>query len=100
LAKEYFQSKGLVYTEYNVATDLAKRAEMVDMTGQMGVPVIKIDDAVMVGFSREAIDAYVSAADPASQSETLTGDGKEEVEKEDQENEEKGVIDQIKEFFG
>ncbi len=55
LAKDYFKSRNIQYTEYNVATDLERRSEMVEMTGQMGVPVIKIGDAVMVGFNQEAI---------------------------------------------
>jgi glutaredoxin-like YruB-family protein len=55
LAKEYFKSHGLKYTEYNVATDLAKRKEMVDKTGQMGVPVIDIDGEIMVGFEESRL---------------------------------------------
>ncbi len=56
LAKEFFQSKGVEFTDYNVGVDTAKRAEMVEMTGQMGVPVIVIDgkDAV-IGFDQEKI---------------------------------------------
>lgn len=50
LAKEFMKAKGVVYTEHNVAADLEKRKEMIELTGQMGVPVLKIDDAVMVGF--------------------------------------------------
>jgi glutaredoxin len=33
-----------------VATDLDKRKEMIDKTGQMGVPVIDIGGEVVVGF--------------------------------------------------
>jgi glutaredoxin len=33
-----------------VATDLAKRKEMVEKSGQMGVPVIDIDGKLLVGF--------------------------------------------------
>jgi glutaredoxin len=38
------------YTEHNVATDLAKRKEMIDKTGQMGVPVIDANGQVVIGF--------------------------------------------------
>ncbi len=38
------------YTDFNVATDLAKRKEMVDKSGQLGVPVIDIEGSIMVGF--------------------------------------------------
>lgn len=54
-AKEFFKEKGIAYTEHNVATDLAKRKEMVDMTQQMGVPVIVVDGEVMVGYDQERL---------------------------------------------
>ena len=55
LAKDFFKEKGIAYTEYNVLTDLAKRQEMVDRSGQMGVPVIIIDSKVTVGFDQAEI---------------------------------------------
>jgi glutaredoxin 3 len=50
LAKEYMKTHNIAYTEHNVAADLAKRQEMVDKSGQLGVPVIDIDGQIMVGF--------------------------------------------------
>ncbi len=52
MAKEFFNEKGVEYTAYDVASDAAKRQEMIQMTGQLGVPVIVIGDDVMVGFDR------------------------------------------------
>lgn len=49
-AKEFFSENNVAYTEHDVASDQEKRKEMVDMTGQMGVPVIRIGDDVVVGF--------------------------------------------------
>ena len=49
-AKDFFQANSVEYTDNDVATDMDKRQEMIDMTGQMGVPVIKIGDDVVVGF--------------------------------------------------
>ncbi|MCF7815990.1 MAG: glutaredoxin family protein [Candidatus Pacebacteria bacterium] len=49
-AKAFFDENNVVYTDSNVAEDLEKRKEMVDLTGQMGVPVIRVDDEVIVGF--------------------------------------------------
>lgn len=54
-AKEFFGEHNVPFTDYDVSTDLAKRSEMIDMTGQMGVPVIRIDDDVIVGFDEEKI---------------------------------------------
>lgn len=49
-AKDFFKENNVEYTEYDVAADTEKRAEMIDMTGQMGVPVIAIGDDVIIGF--------------------------------------------------
>jgi glutaredoxin len=56
MAKDYFNEKKVVFTDYDVAVDLAKRKEMVDVSKQMGVPVIKIDDEIIVGFNQAKID--------------------------------------------
>lgn len=50
LAKAYMKDHGIAYTEFNVASDLEKRKEMIDKSGQMGVPVIDIDGKIMIGF--------------------------------------------------
>ena len=55
LAKAFFMEKGIKYEEFNVATDMAKRKEMVDKSGQMGVPVIDIGGNITVGFDEEEI---------------------------------------------
>ncbi|MFA6094923.1 MAG: glutaredoxin family protein [Candidatus Paceibacterota bacterium] len=52
LAKAYFDDHGVTYTEYNVGTDLEKRKEMVEKSGQLGVPVIEIGSEVIVGFDQ------------------------------------------------
>ncbi len=49
-AKDFFKENNVEYTEHDVAADLEKRSEMIDMTGQMGVPVIRINDDVIIGF--------------------------------------------------
>ncbi len=49
-AKDFFAENGIEYTEYDVAADAAKRQEMIEMTNQMGVPVIRIGDDVVIGF--------------------------------------------------
>jgi len=49
-AKEFFKENNVEYTEFDVAADAEKREEMIEMTGQMGVPVIRIGDDVVIGF--------------------------------------------------
>ncbi|KKP86975.1 MAG: Glutaredoxin-like protein, YruB-family [Parcubacteria group bacterium GW2011_GWC1_35_8] len=55
MAKDFFKEKGVAFTEYNVASDLEKRKEMVAKSGQMGVPVIVIGDEFVVGFNKPKI---------------------------------------------
>ncbi len=57
MAKEFFAEKGVEYTGYDVSTDAAKREEMIQLTGQLGVPVIVIGEDMMVGFDRAKIAA-------------------------------------------
>ncbi len=54
-AKEYFKEHNVVFTEHNVASDVDKRQEMIEMTGQMGVPVIRIGDDVVIGFDEQKV---------------------------------------------
>lgn len=54
MAKEYFTEHNLPFTDYNVATDLEKRNEMKEKSGQMGVPVIVLDGQdVIVGYDQD-----------------------------------------------
>lgn len=55
MAKDYFKANKIAYTEYDVASNLEKRKEMIDKSGQMGVPVIVIGDELIVGFDRPQI---------------------------------------------
>ncbi|MFC1720837.1 glutaredoxin family protein [Patescibacteria group bacterium] len=55
MAKAFFTEKGIEYTEHDVAADEAMRNEMIEKTGQMGVPVIEIDDQVVVGFDKDKL---------------------------------------------
>jgi len=57
LAKDFFAEKGVEYTGHDVSTDAAKREEMIQLTGQLGVPVIVIGDEMMVGFDRAKVAA-------------------------------------------
>lgn len=54
-AKEYFKEHNVAFTEHDVASDTDKRQEMIEMTGQMGVPVIRIGDDVVIGFDQEKV---------------------------------------------
>lgn len=58
-AKEYFKSKNLSYEEYDVSKDIPRQKEMIEKTGQFGVPVIEIDGKMVIGFDKPKIDQYL-----------------------------------------
>jgi S1-C subfamily serine protease len=51
------------YTEYDVSQDRDKAKEMVELTGQMGVPVIVIDGQAVIGFDRARLQALLAGGD-------------------------------------
>jgi glutaredoxin len=55
MAKEFFKENNVAYTEYDVAGNMEKRKEMMEKSGQMGVPVIIIGDELIVGFDKPKI---------------------------------------------
>ena len=55
MAKEFFKEHNVAFSEFDVAADPVRRGEMVEMTGQLGVPVIKIDNTLLVGFNRTKV---------------------------------------------
>jgi len=59
-AKEYLSQKGIQYTEYNVARDRDKAREMIQKSGQMGVPVIIVDGQIVVGFNQSALEKLLA----------------------------------------
>lgn len=60
MAKDYFDEKGVVYEAFDVASDMEKRKEMMDKSGQLGVPVIVIEDEIIVGFNKPLIDQILN----------------------------------------
>ena len=62
IAKEFFTANGVEYSEYNVATDLEKRKEMIEKSGQMGVPVIYVGDDMTIGFDKTRLSSLLGIA--------------------------------------
>jgi len=54
-AKQYLKENSVQYTDYDVGSNPAKAQEMINKSGQMGVPVIEIDGNIIVGFDKEKI---------------------------------------------
>jgi glutaredoxin 3 len=56
MVKEYLSQKGVPFEEYDVSRDQRAAEDMVNKTGQMGVPVIIVDGQVVIGFNRPRLD--------------------------------------------
>jgi len=56
MVKDYFKKLGVGYQDFDVSVDEKAREELVAKSHQMGVPVIDIDGAIIVGFNRPEID--------------------------------------------
>ena len=55
MSKEFFKANNVSYTEIDVAADSQKRQEMIDKSGQMGVPVIFIGEEMVIGFDKKRL---------------------------------------------
>lgn len=59
MAKDFFTANNVAFTDYDVSTDETRRSEVVERSGQMGVPVIFIDDQMVIGFDEGKIKEYL-----------------------------------------
>ncbi|MBU0762028.1 MAG: glutathione S-transferase N-terminal domain-containing protein [Candidatus Altiarchaeota archaeon] len=60
MAKDYLTQKGVKFEDVDVSQDHARAKEMIEKSGQMGVPQIEIGDKLIVGFDKEEIDKALS----------------------------------------
>ncbi len=54
-AKEFLKENKIAFEDIDVSKNQAAANEMIEKSGQMGVPVIDIDGQIIVGFDREAL---------------------------------------------
>ena len=64
MAKEFLSQKKIPYVERNVAYDSDAAAEMVSLSGQRGVPVIVVDQEIVVGFDRPRLERLLEGRKP------------------------------------
>jgi len=55
MIKEFLKQNNIAFQDVNVSDDQAAAKEMVEISGQMGVPVIDIDGKIIVGADKTAI---------------------------------------------
>ncbi len=61
MAKEYLKSKNVTFDDLDVSKDKDAAAEMIQKSGQRGVPVVDIDGNIIVGFDQKTIDKLINA---------------------------------------
>jgi len=54
--KEFLREHNIEFEEIDVSTDMEKAREMVEKSGQMGVPVVEINGTIIVGFNKPALE--------------------------------------------
>jgi glutaredoxin len=55
MAKDFLKENKVKFVDYNVAEDRARAKEMIQKSGQMGVPVLDINGRIVVGFDKDEI---------------------------------------------
>ena len=55
-AKQFLTDSGVEYEDIDVSADQARVQEMVEKSGQMGVPVIDVEGEIIVGFDKDRIE--------------------------------------------
>jgi glutaredoxin-like YruB-family protein len=59
-AKRYFKEKNIRFTDVDVSRDQSAARDMMRRTGQMGVPVILINNTAIVGFDKNKINQMLN----------------------------------------
>ncbi len=62
-AKRYFREKNIRFTDVDVSRDQSAARDMMRRTGQMGVPVILINNKPIIGFDRPKINQMLNIKD-------------------------------------
>jgi S1-C subfamily serine protease len=60
MVKEFLSLRGIRFTERDVSRDRSIAQELINSTGQMGVPVTIIDGKTIVGFDREKFEEAIN----------------------------------------
>ncbi|MCX5696907.1 MAG: glutathione S-transferase N-terminal domain-containing protein [Candidatus Omnitrophica bacterium] len=54
-AKQFLKDNNVIFENVDVSSDAKASEEMIEKSGQMGVPVLDIDGQIIVGFDKEKI---------------------------------------------
>ncbi len=59
MAKDYLKEKNIPFEDVDVSGDPAKAREMIQKSGQRGVPVLDVDGTIIVGFDKNHLDTLL-----------------------------------------
>jgi len=59
MTKAFFKDNNVAYEEKDVAIDMKARDEMIEKSGQLGVPVINIDGQIVIGFDKDKLSQLI-----------------------------------------
>ncbi|MFA5357726.1 MAG: glutaredoxin domain-containing protein [archaeon] len=59
MAKNWLRDKKIKFEDFDVGVDRKKAEEMIEKSGQMGVPVIEIDGEIIIGFDQAKIESIL-----------------------------------------
>jgi len=59
VAKNYLRKRNVQFEDIDVSRDRTAAMEMVQKSGQRGVPVLDINGSIIVGFDQAAIDSLI-----------------------------------------
>ena len=58
--KDYLKQNGVNFVSHNVQENPDKAAEMIQKSGQRGVPVLDIEGNIIIGFDKSKIDSLLN----------------------------------------
>jgi len=80
MAKKFLTEKGVEYEDLNVADDEKAREEMIEKSGQMGVPVLDINGTIIVGFDQPKIEQALGSEGSKEMNTASNAEGTENTE--------------------
>jgi len=72
MAKEFLTSQNVPYEDIDVSVDAVARENMVEKSGQLGVPVFDIDGQIMVGYNQQLLSKVVGIGGDATKAVDAT----------------------------
>ncbi|MFW6113532.1 MAG: glutaredoxin family protein [Actinomycetota bacterium] len=60
MARDFLGDEGIAFEALDVSNDDGSAREMIEKSGQVGIPVLEVDNTIVVGFNRGAYKRALS----------------------------------------